>query len=36
MKNLYSPLEPFDQGMFQVSDIHALYYEQCGNPAGSP
>jgi proline iminopeptidase len=36
MKNLYSPLEPFDQGMFQVSDIHALYYEQCGNPAGQP
>ena len=22
--------------MFQVSDIHALYYEQCGNPAGQP
>lgn len=36
MKNLYAPLEPFDQGMFQVSDIHALYYEQCGNPAGQP
>jgi len=36
MKNLYSPLEPFDQGMFQVSDIHTLYYEQCGNPAGQP
>ncbi len=36
MKNLYAPLEPFDQGMFQVSDIHALYYEQCGNSAGQP
>ncbi len=36
MKKLYSPVEPFDQGMFQVSDIHTLYYEQCGNPAGQP
>jgi proline iminopeptidase len=36
MKGLYEPIEPYDQGMFQVSSIHKLYYEQCGNPNGIP
>lgn len=33
---LYPPCEPFDSGFLQVSDVHKLYYEQCGNPAGKP
>jgi proline iminopeptidase len=36
MKTLYDPIEPFDTGMLSVSDLHTLYYEQCGNPAGKP
>lgn len=31
---LYPFLEPFDQGMLQVSPQHSMYYEQCGNPEG--
>jgi proline iminopeptidase len=34
MKNLYPPIEPFATGRLQVSPIHELYYEQCGNPGG--
>jgi proline iminopeptidase len=36
MKTLYEPIEPFDTGYLPVSDIHTLYYEQCGNPDGKP
>jgi proline iminopeptidase len=36
MKNLYDPIEPYNQGRLKVSEIHELYYEQCGNPEGSP
>ncbi|HKP45852.1 MAG TPA: prolyl aminopeptidase [Pyrinomonadaceae bacterium] len=36
MKNLYPEIEPFDTGRLKVSDIHQLYYEQCGNPKGKP
>jgi len=36
MKILYPPLEPFETGRIQVSAIHNLYYEQCGNPQGQP
>ena len=27
---------PFDTGYLQVSDLHRIYYEQCGNPQGKP
>ncbi|WP_274627396.1 prolyl aminopeptidase [Arvimicrobium flavum] len=33
---LFPELEPYDSGMLAVSDGHALYYEQCGNPGGRP
>jgi proline iminopeptidase len=33
---LYPEIEPFDSGRLQVSSLHTLYYEQCGNPAGKP
>lgn len=36
MRELYEPIEPFDRGWLKVSDIHELYYEQCGNPNGTP
>lgn len=36
MKTLYDPIEPFQHGKLKVSDIHEIYYEQCGNPDGKP
>jgi proline iminopeptidase len=35
-RDLYPPIEPYDQGFLAVSSLHTLYYEQCGNPAGKP
>ena len=35
-RTLYNPIEPYDSGHIPVSDIHHLYYEQCGNPNGKP
>jgi len=34
VRDLYPPIEPFHSGFLQVSDLHTLYYEQVGNPAG--
>ncbi|HIK20738.1 MAG TPA: prolyl aminopeptidase [Synechococcus sp. M44_DOE_062] len=36
LRDLYPPIEPYDQGFLTVSSLHTLYYEQCGNPAGKP
>jgi proline iminopeptidase len=36
MRTLYSPIEPFDEGMLPVSEIHTIHYEQAGNPEGQP
>ena len=35
-RTLYPEIEPFDSGRLQVSDLHSVYYEQCGNPNGKP
>jgi proline iminopeptidase len=35
-RELYPPVEPFKHGYLRVSDVHELYYEECGNPAGKP
>ena len=35
-RELYPPIEPYATGRLQVSDVHELYYEQCGNPGGVP
>lgn len=35
-RTLYPEIEPYDSGQLQVSPLHRLYYEQCGNPAGKP
>jgi proline iminopeptidase len=33
---LFPPIEPFTRGRLQVSDIHEIYFERCGNPKGKP
>lgn len=35
-RTLYPQIEPYDTGMLAVSDLHTLYYEQCGHPEGKP
>ena len=34
--SLYPELEPYQSGWLDVSNLHHIYYEQCGNPAGTP
>jgi len=36
LRTLYPAIEPFASGFLQVSPVHRLYYEQCGNPDGKP
>ena len=33
---LYPWIQPFNTGTLQVSPLHELYYEECGNPYGKP
>ncbi|XP_052806901.1 probable proline iminopeptidase isoform X2 [Mya arenaria] len=33
---MFPDIEPYETGMLKVSDIHTVYYEQCGNPDGKP
>ncbi|OXA64072.1 Proline iminopeptidase [Folsomia candida] len=33
---LYPAIEPFFSGHLKVSDLHSIYYEQCGNKDGLP
>ncbi len=33
---LYPEIEPFEQEMLQVSPLHHIHVEQCGNPEGKP
>ena len=33
---LYPPIEPYNSGFLSVSDIHKIYYEECGNKDGKP
>lgn len=34
--SLYPPIEPYETGFLQVSDLHRIYYEISGNPDGKP
>ena len=36
LRPLYYPLEPFNRGMLKVSELHSIYFEECGNPNGKP
>jgi hypothetical protein len=33
---LWPEIEAFQTGFMQVSEIHEIYFEQCGNPDGVP
>jgi proline iminopeptidase len=33
---LYPPIEPYMRGRLSVSELHNIYFEQCGNPKGKP
>jgi proline iminopeptidase len=35
-RTLYPEIEPYDSGYLQVSPLHRVYFEQCGNPKGKP
>lgn len=35
-RSLYPVIEPYDTGFLQVSPLHRIHYEQCGNPNGKP
>ena len=35
-KDLFPEIEPFDKGFLQLSPLHRMYYEQCGNAKGVP
>ena len=36
LRELYPAIEPYNHGYLQVSGGHDIYFEQCGNPQGSP
>ena len=36
MKDLYPPIQPYNQGKLKVSDLHTIHYEESGNPDGKP
>jgi proline iminopeptidase len=36
MRQLYPPIEPYHQGLLQVSALHQIYFEESGNPQGKP
>jgi proline iminopeptidase len=35
-RTFHPELQPFNRGRLRVSDLHELYYEECGNPQGKP
>lgn len=36
LKEFFPSIEPRNKGFLKVSDIHNLYWEECGNPDGIP
>lgn len=34
--DLFPPIEPYRTGRLEVSKLHTLYFEECGNPEGKP
>ena len=36
MRTLYPEIEPFNTGFLKVSDLHTIYFEEAGNPKGTP
>lgn len=35
-RGLYPEIKPYETGFLRVSDLHEIYYEQCGNKSGKP
>ncbi|TBR18956.1 alpha/beta fold hydrolase, partial [bacterium] len=35
-RELYPEIEPYKEGMLQVSKLHSVHWEECGNPKGKP
>lgn len=35
-KDLFPEIEPYDKGHLHLSQLHRMYYEQCGNSRGVP
>jgi proline iminopeptidase len=36
MRRLYPPIKPHRKGFLCVSEVHEIYFEECGNPDGKP
>ncbi len=36
MRELYPAIQPYKTGYLKVSDLHTIYYEECGNLQGKP
>lgn len=36
VRPLYPAISPYRTGHLRVSDLHEIYYEECGNPEGKP
>jgi proline iminopeptidase len=36
LRGLYPAIKPYNSGMLRVSDVHQIYFEECGNPNGKP
>jgi len=35
-RTAYPEIQPYNSGTLKVSDLHEIYYEECGNPRGKP
>ncbi len=36
MNTFFPEIEPYNSGYLKVSNLHTLYFEECGNPLGKP
>jgi proline iminopeptidase len=36
LRTLYPAIKPYRTGFLRVSDLHEIYFEECGNPGGKP
>ena len=36
LRTLYPAIKPYNSGHLRVSEVHEIYYEECGNPKGKP
>jgi proline iminopeptidase len=36
MRAFYPDVQPYRRGRLRVSDLHEMYFEECGNPEGKP